>query len=198
MIQDGPHVRYPDSVEPLLVPLDSVKQHPDNPNNGDLEEIIASIKVNGFLEVPVVDQETGYILSGNHRWQALHALGATQIPVVFAEGMRDGGDVRYLIGANEIARLARMDKHQQAELLKMLSETTELGLIGTGFDDQRYADLMADLAATAHIPMGGNDGGYAPSGIFQVVIEFTSASERDEAYADLYERYEDRARSVNL
>lgn len=198
MIQDGPHVRYPDSVEALLVPLDSVKQHPDNPNNGDLEEIIKSIKVNGFLEIPVVDKATGYIIAGNHRWQALHALGASKIPVVYADMLNDGGDLRYMLASNEIGKLARMDKNLQAEILQKLSEQTELGLVGTGFDDDRYRDLMADLAATAHIPMGGNDGGYAPSGYYQVVIEFKDPDKRDEAMKFLSVMFGDNARSVNL
>lgn len=189
-------VRFAPSLEPLLVPLSSVRQHPTNPNNGDIDELIASIKVSGFVTAITVDEETGYILAGNHRYQALHALGATEIPVIYARFDPDKGAERFMVGDNQIARLAVMDNDMLLEHLKDL-QATEIGLIASGFDDDRFMRLMEEAAAGAALPQepAMGQGAY---GIFQVVVDFDNASDRDELLADLTDRFEDKARGVNL
>lgn len=122
-------VRFPKKVEPLLVPIEQVHQHPDNPNNGDLDELIASIQRFGFVTVITADAKTGEIIAGNHRYQALLALGATRIPVLWVDHWGNDDRLGYLVGDNEIGRRARMDKSALAEILTYL-KTTEMGLLG--------------------------------------------------------------------
>lgn len=193
MIQSG-RARFPDSLGPLLVPINSVQQFPGNPNNGDLDELLTSIDVNGFITAVTVDKKTGYILAGNHRWQALHALGAEHIPVIWAEQALDGGK-RYLIADNQIGSLARMDEHALVQMLQDL-QNTELGLIGTGFDAEALDRLLIDLSTGGDIPVGGGFD-VAPNGIYQVVVEFETEDQRDELFADLAGQY-DKVRTVNL
>lgn len=181
-------IRFAERLKPLLVPLDSVQQHPANPNNGDVDSIIESIKVNGFNSVVTVDERTGYIIAGNHRYQALHALGATEIPVIYATPAPDGDERRYMLADNQTARLARMDQAAELEILKELAES-EIGLFGTGFTDELMQQLMLDLANQAEIPMGGGMD-TAPSGIYQIIIDFDNADDRDAMHADLVDRYE--------
>lgn len=188
-------VRFPKSVEPLLVPLDRVQQFPGNPNNGDLDELITSIQVHGFLGVITADANTGYIMAGNHRWQALHALGATHVPVVWAEQALDGGK-RFLIGDNKLGQLAEMDEAMELEILKELQDT-DLGLAGTGFDEAGLDRLMADVAASAEMPIGGGME-VAPNGIYQVIVEFQDEGERDDLFAELADHFEDKVRTANL
>lgn len=190
-------VQFAEDVRDKLVPIDQVRQHPDNPNNGDVEALIESIKVNSFYTTITADRATGYILAGNHRYQALHALGATHIPVVWLDKDRDG-TIRILVGDNKTGKLAVVDSGQQIELLRELAESN-LGLAGTGFTEDSFLQLLQDYANQDQIPTSDGFGhGVAPSGIYQVILDFRDEDERDEAFADLADRYEDKVRTANI
>ncbi|QGJ92775.1 ParB-like nuclease domain protein [Arthrobacter phage Pureglobe5] len=190
-------VNFVEDVRDKLVPIGQVKQHPDNPNNGDVEKLIESIQVNGFYTTITADRQTGYILAGNHRYQALHALGATHIPVVWVDKDRHG-TLRILVGDNATGKLAEVDKSGQAQILRELMESN-VGIAGTGFDVDSYQRLLEQLLMDQQqIPTPeGFGAGTAPSGIYQVVIDFDNPDERDELFADLAERFEG-VRTVNL
>lgn len=192
-------IRWAKGVDKLLVPIDTVQQHPRNPNNGDVDELVTSIKQNGFNTVLTVDEKTGYILAGNHRYQALCALGATHVPVVYAVDTGEAkADVRYLIADNQLARLAQMDEGLLLEHLQEL-QASEIGLLGTGWDDDKLEALMQ--AMLAEDDMGDEQGfgaGEAPEGVFQVVLDFEDADERDMAWIVLQQEYGSKARTVNL
>jgi ParB-like nuclease domain len=190
-------VNFVADVRDKLVPIDQVKQHPDNPNNGDVEKLIESIQINGFYTTITADRQTGYILAGNHRYQALHALGATHIPVVWVDKDRHG-TLRILVGDNATGQLAEVDRSGQAQILRELMESN-VGIAGTGFDTDSYQRLLEQLLMDQQqIPTPeGFGAGTAPSGIFQVVIDFDNADERDELFADLAGQYSG-VRTVNL
>lgn len=191
-------VRYPKALRPLLRPISEIHQHPDNPNNGDLDELIMSIKKHGFVTAITADSRTGEIIAGNHRYQALLALGATEAPILWVDHWNKNQALSYLVADNEIARRAQMDKNQLLELLQYL-RTTEEGLMGTGHTDATVERLMMELAQdmTSINTPGGFTGSVAPEGIYQVVIDFRSEEERDELFAELSMSY-DNVRSVNL
>lgn len=190
-------VRFPSGVEGLMTPLDQVQQFEGNYNNGDLEQIIQSIQVNGFTTVITADAKTRQIVSGNHRWQALHALGATHAPVVFVDFASEEEAKRILVADNRTGQLARPDDAMLLEILQEL-KSSDMGLEGTGFDDQSFNDLMLSLISEPVHDFGVGDG---PKlyGIYEVVVAFDSASERDEFYADMAERYdEENVRTVDV
>lgn len=188
-------VRYADGLWPLMVPIDSIQQHPDNYNNGDLDAIIESITVNGFMSPLIVQKSTGYILAGNHRWQALHAMGATEVPAVMADVSNDRA-TRYLLADNRTASLAVVDEAAQFALLRELAESED-GLIGTGFDQGAYERMLMDLANPD--PIGDGEGfGIGAAGIFQVVVDFENEEERDELLSRLEPSFGEKVRKVNL
>lgn len=194
-------VQFAEGVTPLLEPIDAVRQHPRNPNNGDVEALTESIQVNGFYTAITADKDTGYILAGNHRYQALLALGATQIPVIWAKKDTEGA-LRVLAVDNRSARLARMDDAAQLELLKDLQET-EIGLFGTGFDELSMELLMQQVAMEAEEPIGDGEGfgpGDAPNGIYQVVVDFYDEAQRDDLFATLADdpALDGKVRTANL
>lgn len=195
-------VRFPKRIEPMLVPIDQIHQHPDNPNNGDLDELTSSIQRFGFVTIITADSQTGEIIAGNHRYQALLALGATQAPVLWVDHWGKDDRLGYLVGDNEIGRRARMNKTELAEILSYL-KTTEMGLVGTGHDENTYNQLLLELAnqQLPNIDAHQYGGNLAPSGIFQVVIDFDNAEDRDEAYENIhgeYKGYDGIVRKVNL
>lgn len=194
-------VRFAEGVKPLLVPIDRVRQHPDNPNNGDVEAIVESIQINGFFTAITVDQDTGYILAGNHRYQALHALGATEIPVIWTK-QDPASATRILVADNRLGQMAQMDNAALAELLQDLQET-ETGLAGSGFDDDSLQALLAQVALDQEAEIGEGQGfgsGEAPNGIYQVIVDFYDEDERDNLFASLVEdmSLEGKVRTANL
>lgn len=190
-------VRFAKGVQPLLVPMDQVQQHPQNPNNGDLDALIESIQVNGFTTAVTADAKTGYIIAGNHRYQALHALGATEIPVIWVDHMDASGAVRFMVADNRTGKLAVLDDAALAALLTDLSDT-DMGLAGTGYDDAAYQRLLLDMMADPDIPQDGGFGEAAPSGIYQVVVDFEDKDDRDFLFAEMAERFPDTARKADL
>ena len=191
-------VRFAEGVRPLLVPIENVHQHQQNPNNGDLDALIESIQVNGFVTAVTADAKTGNIIAGNHRYQALHALGATEIPVIWVDHMDESGAVRYMVADNRTGKLAILDDTALAALLTDLSDS-DMGLAGTGYDDASYQRLLLDMMAEPEIPDGGGFGGAAPSGIYQVIIDFEDDRDgRDFLFAEMAERFPERARIADL
>lgn len=191
-------VRFAEGVRPLLVPIEKVHQHAQNPNNADLDALIESIQVNGFVTAVTADARTGNIIAGNHRYQALHALGATEIPVIWVDHMDDSGAVRYMIADNRTGKLAILDDTALAALLTDLSDS-DIGLAGTGYDDAAYQRLLLDMMEDADIPDGAGFGAAAPSGLYQVIVDFEDDRDaRDMLFAELAERFPEQARIADL
>jgi ParB-like chromosome segregation protein Spo0J len=59
-----------------IVPIGELRQHPDNPHNGDVERIQTSIKVHGIFRSVVVSEDL-VILAGNHTYQGALGEGKT-------------------------------------------------------------------------------------------------------------------------
>lgn len=142
MIQSG-HVRYADSLLDDLVPIDSVQQHPDNANNGDVDEIMMSIETGIMYHPATVQQSTGYLLRGNHTWLACKEMGATQFPIkpLTPEECDDTLALKILMGDNRIANLAMMDRGQELANLYRLQESD--ALVGSGYRDADIEHLAA-------------------------------------------------------
>ncbi len=136
MVRSGLVQFHPD-LAGLLTPVDTITQHPDNYNNGDVDEIIASIEQNGMYRPLYVQRSTNYILAGNHTYIACLALDATEVPVVYVDCDDDTAD-RILGGDNWIAGLAVPDPAGELALLERISAAGSL--LGTGRTD---ADLHA-------------------------------------------------------
>lgn len=135
--------RYHDSLTPLMVPIDQVRQMPENANNGDIDAIQESIQVNGFTAPVIAQASTGFIIAGNHRYQAVIGLGATEIPVIWVD-MDDEQALRYMIADNRTARLGQDDLSILENLLGRL-EITDIGLHGTGFNEDDLTVLRAAI-----------------------------------------------------
>jgi ParB-like chromosome segregation protein Spo0J len=137
-------VRFHEGVRSMLVPIESVEQHPQNPNNGDVDEIVTSILKNGMYRPIYVQRSTKFILAGNTTWAACLQLGAQEIPVVWLD-VTDTDALRILTGDNEIAASARRDEAQLLEVLDMIIEDDGVeGLLGTGLQE-RDVDKLRQL-----------------------------------------------------
>lgn len=155
-------VRFPKSLEPLLVPIDTVQQHPLNPNNGDTEGIAASMDANTMFDPVGVQTSTGYIIDGNHRYAALLYHESPVIPVVWLD-VDDDEALRILIVANSLAQKAQMD---QASVLALIrdhdwEDTADLMALGLTADD---ISKMEQAVAATPIPDMHGYGEAIPTG----------------------------------
>lgn len=122
-----------------------LKVWPRNYNQGDVEAIAESIRVNGFYGTIVVQESTGYILAGNHTFQAAQRVGLETIGVAWVD-VSDEDAARIALADNLTARLSTFSDAALAALLTELHET-ERGLVGIGMDEHAYRDLLAELEA---------------------------------------------------
>jgi ParB-like chromosome segregation protein Spo0J len=184
-------VRFSKSLTPLLVPIDQVKPHPDNPNKGDDEVVLESVIVNGFVTACTADARTGHMIAGHTRLRVLQRLGATHIPIIWEDDWDETGAKRYLVGDNASARKAVMDDAALLEILKELHDVSPLGLTGTSITEAEYEAMLLEDALEAPPEGVGFGGNPAPAGLHQVIVEFQDDPDsRDEAFAELAQRYE--------
>lgn len=139
-IQSG-SVVFHDGLRDLLVDIDSVHPSADNYNNGDVDEIMESIRLNGMYRPVYVHRDTGDILAGNHTWMACKELNAQQIPVVLLDGDRTTA-LRIMVGDNGIPRLAKPDDAQLLSLLQEINQA-EGSIAGTGYTENDVEMLKA-------------------------------------------------------
>lgn len=127
------------SLSEDLVPYEGLTAHPANANNGDIEEIKASLQKHGCYRRVVVSATTGNILAGHHLAIALHELGS-EIPIQTVDA--DPAMERSILAAdNKTARLGRMDVGAEIALLRQIKDD-DGDLRGTGYTEHDLVDLM--------------------------------------------------------
>lgn len=84
-------------------PIAKLRPHPDNPNNGDPDEIALSLQRNGQYR-PIVARTDGTILAGHHVYAAAMSLGWEDLEVTFVD-VDDATATRILIADNRTAEL---------------------------------------------------------------------------------------------
>jgi len=136
-------VKFHPALEPLLDDIEKLRPHPDNPSSGDEDEIVTSIEVNGMYRPVMAQVSTGYVLAGNTTYAACLNLRSRRIPVVWLD-VDDEAALRILLGDNELARLAIVDRALLSPLVARLLET-ELKLLGTGYHEPTVPNAADDL-----------------------------------------------------
>lgn len=81
------------------VRLDRLATHPENPRQGDVAAIAASIETNGFYGAVVAQKSSGHVLAGNHRLLAARERGDTVLDLF-------GGSGSTLVAAHTLRRQA--------------------------------------------------------------------------------------------
>lgn len=136
---------------PEMVPQTLIRCHPRNARQGDIGAVYTSITENGWWGYIIAQKSTGYILVGNHRFQAGCAAQMTEFPVVWVD-VSDEEALRILLADNRTSDLGSYDNGKLAEMLSELHLQTEKGLTGTAYDADFLDDLIGDLARAAAPP----------------------------------------------
>lgn len=152
MIHLGGHVLAHPALQPLLVDIATLRPHPENPKNGDLEAIEESIATNGLYR-PLYVTDEGTILAGNHTYAAALSLGAEQLPVLRLD-VDTTQARRIMLADNRVADLGRYDDGLLLDLLAKIEDAEpDLGVTGTGYTDDDLELLR--LAATTPLDLDG-------------------------------------------
>jgi hypothetical protein len=165
-------------------PLDAIRPHPRNPRQGDIGAIHTSINANGFYGTIIAQRSTGFILAGNHRWQAARQANANTIPVTWVD-VDDEHALRILLADNRTNDLADYDTNMLTELLQEIQETNS-SLKGTGYDASDLNDLMRDIQ------------NYSPILHPEIALKQHDQHDIDEAAKKLQERTKDTIQLINV
>jgi ParB-like chromosome segregation protein Spo0J len=135
---------HPDSV-PLLVPIEEVHPYENNANNGDVDVVRDSIQTNGFYGAVIAQRDTGTLIAGHTRYEALMSLGSRQIPVLWV-ATNNVSAARMRLVDNRSTRLGRDDPGLLLEELQNIIEADkEMLLAGTGYLETDLEDIRAML-----------------------------------------------------
>lgn len=119
--------------------IDDVRPYPGNARKGDIEVIKESLTENGQYRALPVQESTGYVLAGNHTWQAMKELGYETFEADVGD-FDDDQARRIVLVDNRSNDLAEYDDQALADLLSEMDSYE-----GTGFDDDAVNDLLASL-----------------------------------------------------
>jgi hypothetical protein len=170
--------------------LAELKPHPKNYRSHPQEQvdhIAASIGRYGIYRRVVVARD-GTILAGHGIAEAARKLGLDQVPVFRLDIDPDSpAALKVMTADNELGRFAESDDRALTELLRQVKNEDELGLLGTGFDDQMLAGLLMVTRPTSEVAtfdaaaewvgMPEYDQGERQ---VKLVVSFASEADRDE------------------
>ena len=123
---------------------DDLEIHPENPNEGDVEEIRGSIRESGMFWGTLVVQESRMrICAGNHRYQAGVLEGMEEFPAMVCELTDE--EARLILAAdNGIGAKGKRDRAKLAAVLNRIVEDSG-GLKGTGYREKDLTKMEEAL-----------------------------------------------------
>lgn len=170
------------ALEPLLTALDTVRPHPLNARNGDLDAITDSLSAHGQYAPIVAQRSTGHVLKGNHVYAAMLGLGWTHGAVTLLD-VDDDTATRILLVDNRTSDLGQYDDPLLADLLSDLD-----GLEHTGYDDRDLSRLLAKIEAQSQRDLdaeGEDSRGLGGEAIVSYTLVFDSSGQQNRWYAYL-------------
>ena len=155
-LPEGVVWKGPESLIPLLVPIESLAPWPGNPRQGDTGAIAASLARFGQQKPIVAQAGSGLIVAGNHLWRAAPMVGEMELALGFGSGegwthvaavMSDLSNeeaLGYLVADNRTSELGTYDDEALATVLTQLASAGLLA--GTGYDGDDVDNLLASLS----------------------------------------------------
>lgn len=124
-------------------PWQELKPHPDNPRNGDIDAIVASLRKNGLYR-PIVTTRDGTILAGNHTYMAAGQIGMDSLSAVVLDLDPFSDEaLRIMLADNRTADLGRYDDGILFKLMETLNQSDD-GLDGTGYTNDDFSHLLIE------------------------------------------------------
>jgi ParB-like chromosome segregation protein Spo0J len=132
-------------LTPFLVPVDDVHPDPANPRIlKDLGVLKASLQRFGLRRPIIANRRDKQIEAGHQTRQALLELGATHVPVMWADDDRIQATA-FNIADNRTSEV--VSDWDEAALAKLLKDLTVEGAVdGIGFDEKQMSALIDSFA----------------------------------------------------
>lgn len=100
--------KFAPELAPLARDIWEFKVHPKNVRRGNIDAIARSLQMYGQQKPIVVQESSGFIVAGNHVYQAAHRLGWQTIAASVVP-MDDETAMGYLLADNRASDLATYD-----------------------------------------------------------------------------------------
>lgn len=131
-----------DKIDIKLIPIKDLELHPLNFRQGDIGEIMLSLKEHGQYKPIIVQKSRMRVCAGNHTLQAAAQLGWTKIAATVID-VDDDQALRILTVDNRTSDLATNDNAILIDLLESMVRSED-GLAGTGFHGDDLDELLMD------------------------------------------------------
>ena len=126
-----------------LIEIDKLKEFPDNPREGNVEEIKKSLIQNAQYKPLIVNKKTMHVLVGNHTLKAMKELNYETVNVNLIE-VDESEEKKIVLVDNKLSDDSNYNKEKLSALLDELMIDGDL--IGTGFTADEVDDLIAKVA----------------------------------------------------
>lgn len=161
-----------------FMPISDLVRWDKNPKEHDLETIKTSIRRFGFVAPIIVDGNTGTMVAGHGRLQALAELeaegidppqglevdetsGAWKAPVRIVPFLSKDEAAAYAIADNRLVESGGWNEAALTEVLLEIQKSTEQGLEGIGYD-QAALDALLAFSTLSGDSTGGEDDPFNP------------------------------------
>lgn len=137
------------------VNINELKQHPRNPRMGDPENIASSVRAHGQYRALVVSSD-GFILAGNHTYQALLGEKVSEVAVHRLPIKHDDPQaIEIMLADNRTSDFSRYDDAVLSALLVELPDPMaaawEPGDVSRLLERMQAAGFLGDVAGTKEI-----------------------------------------------
>lgn len=133
-------------------PLVSLVEHPQNPNRHpqhQLERLADVIRGNGWRQPITVSDRSGYIIKGHGRYQAAKLAGFNEAPVEVQHYENEAAELADMLADNRIAELSEIDTAALNDALQALQVEDPAAVSLSGFTEEEWAELKAELDGMA-------------------------------------------------
>lgn len=161
--------------EVKLEKISNLKNHPKNNNTHSSEQIkrlAHIIKIQGFRNPVIVSNQSGYIVAGHARVQALKLLEAEFVPVLYQDFINEEYEYAFLTADNAIQEWSIFDKEKFKSELNNI-EIKDFSLFGLKkfdfFDEKKEKNIFNKDE-------------------FIVIVELNSEDEQEKFFEELKKR----------
>jgi ParB-like nuclease domain len=158
-------------LRPFLVPIDSLEPYPDNPRQGDVERLRASLRRFGQRK-PIVTEDT-ITVAGNHLVIAATAEGWTHVAAIPNEFDDEEERRAFMIADNATSDHATYNDELLVRHLLALREADALA--GSGYTDDELDERLAAVRRLTDtpIPQVAHPRAAAAAGMKDLVLVFS-------------------------
>lgn len=158
-------MKVADELTGHLRAVDELVLLPGNPRQGDVGAISQSLERFGQLK-PIVVDEDGVILAGNHTYLAACALGWTHVAAVTADELKGTEKSAFALADNRLSDLATYDESLLLDMIDTVQDETP-DLSGIGYEVEYVDDLRRELDQPLNFHTA--DERYTPAWVFEAM-----------------------------